>query len=63
MKYRFHPSINVVRRYCQCFPSFYFSVVDKNAILKEIRKLRVNKAIQDTDIPVKVLKENKSTSL
>ena len=30
----------------------------KNTIIKEIRKLDVKKAIQDTDIPVKVLKEN-----
>ena len=58
MKYRYHPSINIIRHYCQRFPSFYFSVVDINIVLKEIRKLSIKKAIQDTDIPVKVLKEN-----
>ena len=59
MKYSYHPSINIIRRYSQRFPSFYISVVDKNTVLKEIRKLRVKKAIQNTDIPVKALKENK----
>ena len=40
------------------FSSFHFSQVDKNTILKEIRKLIMNKAMQGTDIPVKILKEN-----
>ena len=47
MKYRYHPSINIIRGCSQRFPSFYFSVVDENTILKEIRKLRIKKAIQD----------------
>ena len=38
--------------------SFYFSQVDKNTVLKQIRKLKSNKAVQDTDIPVKILKDN-----
>ena len=58
MKYRYHPSSNIIRRYSQCFPSFYFSVIDKNTVRKETKKLSVKKAIQDTNIPVKVLKEN-----
>ena len=37
---------------------FYFSHVDKNIVLKEIKKLNLNKAIQDWDIPVKILNEN-----
>ena len=52
-------SINIIRRYSQSFPSFYFSVVDKNTVLKEIRKLSVKKVSQDINIPVKVVKENK----
>ena len=32
--------------------------MDKNTVLKEIKKLNSNKAVQDTDIPVKILKEN-----
>ena len=38
--------------------SFHFCNVEKNTVLKEIRNLKTNKAVQDTDIPVKVLKEN-----
>ena len=41
MKYRYRPSINV---YSQGFPSLYFSVVDRNTVLKEIKNLSVNKA-------------------
>ena len=58
MKYRYHPSINIIRRHSQPFPSFYFLVVDKNTELKEIRKLSVQAAIQDNHIPIKVLKKN-----
>ena len=60
LKYRNQPGINTIRQYCraQRFPSFYFSVVDKNAVRKEISKLSNKKATQDTDIPVKILKGN-----
>ena len=58
MKYRYRPSINTVRFYFQRLLSFYFVVVDKNTVLKEVKTLSVKKAIQDTDIPVKVLNEN-----
>ena len=37
---------------------FKFSQVDKNTVFKEIIKLNLNKSEQDTDIPVKILKEN-----
>ena len=36
----------------------FFSHADKKTVLKEIKKLNLNKAVQDSDIPVKVLKEN-----
>ena len=36
----------------------FFSYADKKTVLKEIKKLNLNKAVQDSDIPVKVLKEN-----
>ena len=58
LKYKYHPSIPVVTRVSQRFSSFYFSPVDKNAILKEISKLKPNKAVQDTYVSVKILKEN-----
>ena len=57
-KYRNHPSINTIRRFSQHNSSFYFSPVDKSTLLKEIKSLNANKAVQDNDIPVKVLKEN-----
>ena len=58
LKYKNHPSMHVIKRFCQRFSSFYFSHVDKNTVLKEIKKLNLNKAVQDSDIPVKILKEN-----
>ena len=51
IKCRYHPGINIIRCYSQRLLSFYVSVVDKSTVLKEIRKLSVKKAIQDTDIP------------
>ena len=50
--------MHVIKRFSQRFSSFYFSHVDKNTVLKEIKKLNLNKAVQDSDIPVKILKEN-----
>ena len=53
MKYRNHPSINTIRRFSQRNSSFYLSPVDKNTVLKEVKGLSANKAVQDNDIPVK----------
>ena len=58
MKYRNHPSININRHFLQRYSSFYFSQVEKNTLLKEIRRLSSKKAVQETDIPVKIWKEN-----
>ena len=58
MKYRNHPSIKTIGHFMQHSSSFYFSPVAKNTVLKEIEKLNTKKAVQDTDIPVKVLKAN-----
>ena len=58
LKYRNHPSINNIRNSSRKFSSFYFSQADTNTVLKEIRRLSAKGAVQDTDIPVKVLKEN-----
>ena len=51
--YKGHPSIRGIKTFSQRFSSFYFSPIDKNTVLKEIRKLNFNKAAQDTNIPVK----------
>ena len=59
LKYKDHPSIHSIKRVSRRFSSFYFSPVDKNTVIKQIRKLKSNKAVQDTrDIPVKILKGN-----
>ena len=58
LKYKNYPSMRVIKRFSQRFSSFYFSHVDKNTVLKEIKKLNLNKAVQDSDIPVMILKEN-----
>ena len=58
LQYKNHSSIKVIKRFSTCFSSIYFSQIDKNTVLKEIRKLKMNKTVQDTDIPVKILKEN-----
>ena len=58
LKYKDHPSIRVIKRVSQRFSSFYFLPVDKNTVIKEIRKLKSSKPVQDTDIHVKILKEN-----
>ena len=57
IKYRNQP-FKHFRRFSQRNSSFLFSPVDKNTILKEIKGLGANKAVQDTNISVKVLKEN-----
>ena len=58
LKCKNHPSIRIVKSISRLFSSFNFSHVDKNAVLKEIRKLNMNKAVQNVDIPIKILKEN-----
>ena len=58
LKYKNRPSMRVIKRFSQRFSSFYLSHVDKNTVLKEIKKLNLNKEVQYSDIPVKILKEN-----
>ena len=58
LKCKNHLSRSIIKRFCERFSSFHFSQVDKNTVLKEITKVSLNKSVQDTDIPVKILKEN-----
>ena len=58
VKYRAHPSIIAIKENCNSSTPFNFSFVDKEDILKEIKNLTANKAIQNTDIPTKLIKEN-----
>ena len=57
-KYKNHPSIIFIRRFRHQVSNFTFSCIDKNTVLKEIRGLSITKASQDTDLPVKILKEH-----
>ena len=45
LKYQNHPSIKVVKSFSTRFSSFYLSQVHKDNVLKEIRKLKANKAV------------------
>ena len=48
MKYRNHPSVIIIPRFFSGRnSSFYFSPIDKNTILKEIKGLSTNKAVQE----------------
>ena len=48
LKYKNHPSISIIKRFSERFSNFHFSQVF----------ISLNKSVQDTDIPVKILKEN-----
>ena len=39
-KYKKHPSIISIRRFCHQVSNFNFSCIDKNTVLKEIRCLK-----------------------
>ena len=58
LKYKNHPNMQVIKIFSQRFSSFYFSHADKSTVLKEIKKLNLNKAVQDSDITVKILKND-----
>ena len=57
MKFRKHPSVSAITNAFNP-QSFNFSKVSVDDVLKEINKLGNRKAIQNTDIPVKILKQN-----
>ena len=61
VKYRAHPSIIAIKENCNSSTRFNLSFVDKEDILKEIKKLKANKATQNTDIATKLIKENADT--
>ena len=58
IKYKNHPGMHVIKIFSQLFSSFYFSHFDKNSVLKKFKNLNLNKAVQDSDIPVTILKAN-----
>ena len=58
LKYRKHPSIVAIRHKCKNKGSFSFAGVGKKEIEKEILRLDANKASQNSDILIKLSKEN-----
>ena len=62
-KYRVHPSIIAIKENCNSSTRFNFLFVDEEDVLKEIKNLKANKAIQNTDIPTKLIKENSDISV
>ena len=58
VRYRNHPSIVAIKKFCNSKPHFSFKTVQKEEILKELNNLNINKATQNTDIPTKIIKEN-----
>ena len=45
--------MHVIKRFSQRFSSFHFSHAFKNTVLEQIKKLNLNKGLQDSNIPVK----------
>ena len=58
LKYKDHPSIITIKLFRYQTVPFHFSHIDKKTVLKIIRSLSKNKASQETDMPVRVVKEN-----
>ena len=56
-KYKDHPSILAIQSHCEK-ETFRFSEVNIEDIKKNILKLDKNKASQNSDIPIKIIKEN-----
>ena len=58
VRYRNHPSIVAIKKFCNSKSHFSFKNVKKEEILKELNNLNINKTTQNTDIPTKIIKEN-----
>ena len=58
LKYKNHLGINTIRCITKHSSNFYFSQFDKSTVTKEIKNLEIRKVVQDSDIPVKLLRGN-----
>ena len=58
IKYRSHPSIKAIKEQCNTNLYFSFSQIRHDEIMKDFNNLDTNKAIQNTNIPTKLIKEN-----
>ena len=59
-KWRNHPSILAITSEYKNRANFSFNFVSKEDVLTEIKMLDVSKAIQESDIPVKIIKVNEN---
>ena len=59
-KWRNHPSILAIASEYKNRANFSFNFVSKEDVLTEIKVLDVSKAIQESDIPVRVIKANEN---
>ena len=57
LKHRDHPSIITIKRFRYETVPFHFSYIDEKTVLKIIRSLSNNKASEETDLSVRVVKE------
>ena len=58
-KYEKHPSILKIKEIMGTHDlSFSFKFIDRKKIFNELQKLKSKKAFQESDIPVKIIKEN-----
>ena len=57
-KWRHQPSILPIPPEYKNWANFYFNFVSKEDVLTEIKVLNVSKAIQESDIPFKIIKVN-----
>ena len=56
-KWRNHPSILAIASEYKNRANFSFNFVSKEDVLTEIKVLDVSKAIQESDIPVKIIRQ------
>ena len=54
VRYRNHPSIVAIMKFCNPKSHFPFKNVQKEEIPKELNNLNINKATQNTNIPTKI---------
>ena len=57
VRYRNHPSIVTIKKFCNSKSHFSFKNVQKEEILKELNNLNISKAVQITDF--KIIKQLK----
>ena len=56
-KYKYHPSIKAIKEK-NLNTSFTFQTISRSDIKKEILRLNNSKAIQESDMPTKIIKQN-----